>query len=206
MLDGGQILRRKSYDLSTWPEYKRNAVDVKGDGGPVYRPVSYVGEGPIEAVAIGMSAVTITRSAATLVEPEPLPIPTLAELKDQLSANVDMQAEQVRQKYITAGDGMVMTYREKFEQAELVNEIGEVAANALSSEERIAAYPTLAASVGLEAPTLWECAQLVRLNYAQFAQLSHVIEKTRLSGKASVSSASTAEEAQAAYEAIQWTV
>ncbi len=138
--------------------------------------------------------------------PEPAPAPSLPDVISSLNHRIDSDAENIRLKYITPGDGMGMTYREKFEQAELVNEIGETSANALSSEERIAAYPTLAASVGLEAATLWECAQLVRSNYAQFAQLSNKIEKTRLSGKASVSAATTPAEAQAAYEAIQWTV
>jgi hypothetical protein len=71
VIDNGSIVRRKQYDLSGWPDAKKNALDEKGDGGPVYRPVSYVGEGPVEAVSIGMTTVTITRSAAPPVEPAP---------------------------------------------------------------------------------------------------------------------------------------
>ncbi|MCH9751071.1 MAG: hypothetical protein K0U61_02530 [Alphaproteobacteria bacterium] len=136
----------------------------------------------------------------------PPPDPPLVELKADLSAEVGRDAERVRLKYITAGDGMAMTYREKFEQAELVNELGETVANALSEEARTAAYPTLAASVGLEADTLWDCAQLVRTAYSQFAVLSNTIEKTRLAGKKAISNASTVQAARDAYEAITWTV
>ncbi len=128
----------------------------------------------------------------------------LPTLKDQLSKRVDEDAERVRLRYITPGVGQSMTYLEKHNQAIAVEALGETAANALSEQDRAAQFPTLAASVGIEAPTLWACAQLVILKYEAWAALSHVIERTRLLGKKSISDASDAAAAQAAYEAIAW--
>lgn len=128
----------------------------------------------------------------------------LAALKSKLKTRVDDDAETVRLRYITAGVGQSMTYLEKHNQAIAVEALGETAANALSEQDRAAQFPTLAASVGIEAPTLWACAQLVILKYEAWAALSHVIERTRLLGKKSISDASDAAAAQAAYEAIAW--
>lgn len=186
---------RSDIVLADVPEHKRAQWRaVEGDK-PSHNPETHTISGPVYQIESSRVLRVWT------VTPK-----DLSATKQKLISQVDFDAELVRLKHITPGDGMAMTYREKFEQAELVNEIGETAANALSEAERIAAYPTLAASVGLEAATLWECAQLVRAKYAQFAQLSHVIEKTRLSGKSAVSAATTVAEAQAAYEAITWTV
>jgi hypothetical protein len=84
--------------------------------------------------------------------------------------------------------------------------MGETAANALTQEQREAQFPTISASVGLEGATLWDCAQLVLQRYAAFAALSLVIEKTRLTGKKSISDASDVASARAAYAGITWTV
>lgn len=131
---------------------------------------------------------------------------TLDELKTIYQTAVDSDAERTRLKYITPGEGMQMTYREKFEQAQGVNAMGETAANALTEQQRLASFPTLAASVGTEAVSLWAAAQLVLQKYTQFAQLSYVIESKRLSGKKAISEASTAEAVKAAYEAVTWEV
>lgn len=125
--------------------------------------------------------------------------------KARLSRRIDDDAEAVRLRYITPGSGMAMVYQEKFAQAQGVAALGEAAANAMTQAEREAQFPTLAASVGIEAPTLWACAQIVLERYAQFAALSLVIERARLSGKAAIAAATTAAEARAAYEAVTWT-
>jgi hypothetical protein len=130
----------------------------------------------------------------------------LPEVKVDLCRKIDAAAEVRRLKYITPGDGMALTYREKFSQAAAVNALGEAAANALTPEQRLASYPTLAASVGIEHATFWGCAQLVLSKFAQFAALSYTIETTRLAGKKAIDAALTIESAHAAYEAIVWTV
>ncbi len=128
----------------------------------------------------------------------------LAHWTAEYAARVDADAEACRLRFITPGAGMAMTYAEKFAQAQAVDAMGEAAANALSVEDREAQFPTLSASVGIEAPTLWACAQLVIERYAAFAQLSLVIERTRLAGKAAIKAASSVDAVRVAYGAIAW--
>jgi hypothetical protein len=130
--------------------------------------------------------------------------PSVDELQTTYKKRVDSDAEACRLRYITPGDGMVMTYQEKFAQAQAVAAMGQTDANAMSKEDREAQFPTLSASVGLEAPTLWDCAQLVLGKYAAFEQLSLVIERTRLAGKKAISDASDGAAVIAAYEALTW--
>jgi hypothetical protein len=118
---------------------------------------------------------------------------------------VDADAETARLRYITAGAGMAMTYAEKKDQALAVLQMGEAAANALANNGA-AEFPTLSASVPLEAQSLYAAAQLVISKYEQWAALSRVIETTRLAGKKAISDASDVASAKAAYEAILWTV
>lgn len=148
-----------------------------------------------------MSTADAQWSAVVALNPTPYPA---QRIKDILMRLVDDDAERVRLRYITPGAGMAMTYQEKFAQAQAVNALGQEAANALTQQQREASFPTLSASVGIEAATLWACAQLVLTKYAQFAALSKVIEGTRLAGKKAISDASDAASAQAAYEAITW--
>jgi len=136
--------------------------------------------------------------------PEAYVGPALAAVKTEMHWRVDNDAENIRLRYLTPGVGMAMTYQEKFAQAQAVHSMGETAANAMNETEREEQFPTLSASVGIEAPTLWDCAQLVLQKYAEFAQLSLVIERTRLAGKKAISDASDAAAVRAAYEAITW--
>lgn len=137
--------------------------------------------------------------------PAPAPVdPPLADVKAQLSKQVDADAEVVRLKYITPGAGMVLTYQEKHAQARAVNQIGEAAANALTDAERFDLFPTLAASVGTEAVTLWSAAQTVIQCYEAYADISYGIERARLAAKKAISEATTAAAARAVYEAITW--
>lgn len=129
---------------------------------------------------------------------------TLAALKTHLDSRIDSDAEVVRLRYITPGAGMAMTYREKLEQAENVLAGGQEAADALTEEDARSAYPTLAASIGIEASSLWACAQLVWAKYQAWAQVSHDIEKARLGGKSAVAASSDHDSARAAYAAVTW--
>ncbi len=128
----------------------------------------------------------------------------MAPVKTEYNKKIDADAEAVRLRYITSGAGMAMTYQEKFAQAQAVSTMGEQAANAMTQADRELQFPTLSASVGIEAATLWQCAELVLGKYAQFAALSLTIERRRLSGKAAVNAATTGAEAKAAYEGITW--
>lgn len=128
----------------------------------------------------------------------------LVAVKSELTRRVDADAESVRMRYLTPGSGMAMVYQEKFAQAQAVNAMGETAANAMSQIDREAQFPTLSASVFLEAPSLWGCAQLVLGKYAAFAAFSLVIERSRLTAKAQIAAASTVQSVRDAYEAIAW--
>lgn len=132
--------------------------------------------------------------------------PSLSDTKARLCATIDMDAETARRRYITPGAGMAMTYQEKYAQARAVDALGEAAANALSEVEYTAQFPTLAASVGIEANTLWACAQLVIDKYEAWATISNVIESTRLTGKKAVGDAADVDAARTAYGAVVWTV
>jgi hypothetical protein len=141
----------------------------------------------------------------TLVEvPDAPPSVDLAALKAMLRTQVDFDAARERLKYISPGAGIEMTYLEKHAQAQAVLALGEVAANALTEAERIAQFPTLAASVGIEAPTLYACAHLVSQRYEFYATISYPIETARLAGKKAIADAADAAAAQAAYGAITW--
>lgn len=128
----------------------------------------------------------------------------LDRVKSIYRNRVEEDAERIRLRYITPGAGMAMTYTEKHQQAQAVEFLGEAAANAMTPEQRAAQFPTLAASVGIEAPALWDCAALVIQKYEQFAQLSGAIERARLLAKKSISDASDQAGVIAAYEAITW--
>lgn len=158
----------------------------------LWRPIVYEGAGGIEQVVIESDTVRIVRSEHSL-----------DHIKSDLKTRIDDMAEIVRLRYITPGAGMAMTYAEKKDQAVAVLGMGEQAANALASHGA-AEFPTLSASVPIEAASLYAAAQLVMTRYEQFAALSRVIELIRLTGKKAISDASDAAAARAAYEAITW--
>lgn len=124
--------------------------------------------------------------------------------KEELCLRVSVDAEACRQRFITPGSGKAMDYLEKHNQANAVHDLGQEVANALSESDRRAQFPTLAASVGREAPTLWECAQIVIARYEAWATLSFYINTAELDGKIAIRDASDAAAARAAYEAITW--
>jgi len=140
----------------------------------------------------------------TVPSAEEVEAASLAVVKVDHASRLDADAEAARLRFLTPGAGMMMTYQEKFAQAQAVAAVGEAEANALSQVDREEQFPTLAASVGIEAETLWDCAHLVLQKYAEFAQISLVIERTRLSAKKAISDASDAAAVRAAYEAITW--
>lgn len=127
----------------------------------------------------------------------------VSPIKDKLKARVDDDAERVRLRYITPGVGMAMTYTEKKDQAVAVLAMGEATANALA-KHGAAEFPTLSASVPIEAPSLYAAAALVIAKYEAWAAISRGIELARLAAKKAINDASDAAAAQAAYEAITW--
>lgn len=145
-----------------------------------------------------------SESGPTMTDAGVIVTKDISDLKTRLRAQVVADAESCRQRFITPGSGKAMAYMEKHNQANAVHDLGQAAATALSEAERLEQFPTLAASVGIEAPTLWDCAQIVIARYEAWATISHTIERAELAGKKSISNASDAAAARAAYEAITW--
>ena len=129
----------------------------------------------------------------------------LALLRLSLMGRVDEAAEVERQRHLSPGAAMALVYQEKFAQAQAVMGLGADAAGRLTAAQMASQFPTLTASVGIEAPTLYECASIVLRRYAEFAQRTLAIERTRLTAKRAISAASTAAAAMAAFAAVTWT-
>lgn len=192
-IENNAIAEERDLTLDQVPAHKRaNWLPIEGDP-PAFDPRIATRTGP-----------TYQIESARILRVWQVTPRDLDTVKAEIKARVDADAEACRLRYITPGDGMAMTYQEKFAQAQAVAAMGAVAADAMTQAEREAQFPTLSASVGIEAPTLSACADLVLARYAEFAQLSLVIERTRLQGKASISAASDGAAVVAAYEALTW--
>lgn len=194
LINDGEIKEIRP-DLNDVPAHKQanwlSLVDID----PPFNAAIQTRSGPV----VSIEADRVTRTW-TVTDQD------LGVVKAKYAARLDADAEAVRAKYMSGGSGMVMTYQEKFAQARAVDDMGQAAADALTPTEVVAQFPTLAASINIEETSLWMCAQLVITKYEQFAQLSYIIESTRLAGKQAISDASDAATVLAVYEAIQWTV
>ena len=121
---------------------------------------------------------------------------------DYLAAH-ENNAAITRSRYVTVAPGMDLVYQEKAAEAVAVVGMGREAANALP-DHGTAEFPMLAASVGIEAETLFDIAEIVSEKAEAFASIAGGIERIRLAGKKAISSAETDEEAKAAFESITW--
>ncbi len=121
--------------------------------------------------------------------------PTLAQSKASLKSAIDTAAEGERRKYITPGSGQAMTYMQKSDEA---------ARFLASTDPDPAAFPLLAAEVGITAPSIGQVAAIVNGAYAQWQVIGAAIEAARLGTKASIDAAETIEAAQAAADAVSW--
>ena len=145
-------------------------------------------------------------AAIGLRERVPLPPapPDLETERARFLRRVDSDAENVRLKYITDGAGQAMTYQEKADQAKELVGLGQAAVNAMTAQDLQSNYPTVAASVGIEASTAWDVADLVDQKRLFWRQKSYEIEARRLGGKKAIGDATTVADIQAAYQAIDW--
>lgn len=196
VLDGViQFPLRDDVTIADIPPHKREHFrPVEGEP-PTFDPRIGVVSGPVYA----LDQNRVTRSWR-LAERD------LATVKAEFCAAIDNTAEEIRARYATPHAGMVMTYQEKFACANAVDQMGKEAANALSLNEATQKFAVLAASVGVEAETLWDCAQVVITKYNQWTMLANAIERTRLSAKKSINESASVEAALAAFEDAKWTV
>lgn len=126
----------------------------------------------------------------------------LETLRAEAKRRIDAEAETLRQRHVTPGTGQVMTYLAKEQQA-----------RACMAEESPdpAAYPLLAATVGIErhpetgevAESVQEVAAIVLSNLDQWMQATAAIERARLSAKQAVTDAATPAEIEAAAN-VDW--
>lgn len=143
--------------------------------------------------------------AGKVVEYTP-PEPPLSEIKKQLKQQVDMAAENERQKYITSGVGQSMIYQEKYNQA--VDYSKKYIAHK-QDPDRIPEpneddYLLLKASQGINSGTLIEVAETVTCSFARWQQIGAAIEAIRLETKARINDAESLSEAKSIFDTIEW--
>lgn len=108
---------------------------------------------------------------------------------------VNSEAERERGKFITPGDGQMMTYMEKIDQARSCLLTGsQVAEN----------YPMLAAEVGITGTTLDEVATIVVSAYDRWLAVGSKIEATRRAANVAIESAGTRETVLSVLRDLVW--
>ena len=128
----------------------------------------------------------------------------LAAVQTFLRGKVDATAENLRTALLTPGAGQAMEYQEAQAEAE--------AALAAGGTPTPAAYPMLAASIGLDvdpstgapAADVLGVARSVQARVQAWLTLGAAIRGARLHGKAAIDAALTVEAAAAAVDAIAW--
>ena len=172
----GKIIDRRDIETNGIPEHKRH----------LWRPIVVEGDGPIVTETIKDDCVVCEHSH-----------PPLKQIKDQYLSNLDHDARRVTVE-------MTMVHKDKLEQAEQVMSHDASEIDALSADQAIQSFPTLAAGIGIDAPTLSQCAEVVMQEYQNWAMMTHKIERARLLGKRAIRKAKTVEEVFAAYKAVDW--
>lgn len=129
-----------------------------------------------------------------VVEESALPPVDLDAVKAMLILQVDADAERARLAHITGGAGQAMSYLQKAAEAKAC--LADAGPDA-------AAYPLLAAEIGITAPTLGEVAQVVAAAHAAWTVIGAQIEASRLGAKAAIAAATDAATAEAAAQ-IDW--
>ena len=140
-----------------------------------------------------------------------MPVESLASVQAALCADIDAEAEEQRLRYITAGSGQAMVYLQKQTQAAIALN-AQAATAAATADANAAAYPLLAAEVGITvdpttnaaATDVLGVARQVNATVQQWMPIAAAIERARMATKAAIMAATTAAAAQAARDAVQW--
>ncbi len=130
----------------------------------------------------------------------------LAAAKAALAVRIDAHAETLRRIIATPGAGQAMEYQQ------VQVEAFDALALAAGTVPDAAAYPMLAASIGLDidpdtkapATDVLGVARSVKAAFAAWLALGSAIRRARLKGKAAVDAAETIAAAVAAFDAIDW--
>lgn len=126
--------------------------------------------------------------------------PTLAELRAQMLAKVDAEAEATRQKFITPGAGQAMEY-----QATEVEAVAYMAAYDAVAGPPAGPWPWLAAEQAASPPgtTLLDVAQLVLSLRDQWVAMGSTIKALRRAAKVAIEAADTPAAIRAA-AVVEW--
>lgn len=127
----------------------------------------------------------------------------LEPLRAAAKIQIDADAEAVRLRYITPGEGQAMVYQQKATEAEIVVSLP-------IGEAEKADFPVLSAEIGPTVPPtddedadLRAAAQVVLNMRAMWAGIAAAIEALRLTAKNAVAAAGTPAEIEAA-SAVPW--
>ncbi len=120
---------------------------------------------------------------------------SLTALRAVAKARIDQAAEAARLRFVTPGAAQALVYEAKRREAEaMANDVAP----------RAAAYPLLAAEVGITAPDLAAVGAAVRAIAAQWMAAAAAIEAVRLAAKRAVDLAQTPAEVRAAALGLTW--
>jgi len=157
----------------------------------------------LDGQAKGQTITADDNGMPVLVEP---PAPVLDYIKQDLKSQIDVAAENERLRYITAGSGQAMTYQEKVAQSFAYTKtwLAHAADPDNVPEVKMAEYPLLAASLGIDGDTLLEVSETVTYAYALWQQIGAAIEATRLLAKIAIDNAVDEADAQSIFDAIVW--
>lgn len=187
------IIDIRDIDLASVPEHKRY----------LWRPVVYEGSGDTKQTIIEADRVRVILSMSG----------SLADIKLAYRLRVDAEAETVRMKYLTPGDGKMLAYTEIKDESLAV---GNDQANPVSTpvddldqgqrDTLESLYPLLSAEIPFRGNSYEAVATVVQTQYAAFRQIEKVVIKTVNQAKASIDGANTAEQVVSAYASINWAV
>jgi hypothetical protein len=192
IMRGGAVTGYRELETADHLAHKTDAEKDGGDGGPFVRLVVDPGKPEINPLIETLStSQKINRDTVEIVYT--VTPRDLAEVKADLVARIDRDAERERLKYITAGDGQALEY---------IYVVME--ARAFQADPN-GGFPLLQASVDAgEAGTLGEAAALVLSKNAEWLAIGARIRTERLKAKRAIDTANNGRAAHAAYTAIKW--
>jgi len=189
-------------DATTLPVAELKALGVfpvTDPGLPELSGKRLIGSGVPDQLASATEDVVLLYQVADLTDEE-LTI-ELEQAKATALRAIDQAAEAARHAFITPGAGQAMAYQHKLEEARALQ-----AVLAAQGEPDPAAYPHLAAEIGLTGTDLAVIAEVILSRAALWTEASAAIEGMRLGAKAAVHAANSPAAVQAAAAGIAWPV
>ena len=127
----------------------------------------------------------------------PAPFETIEQAKEDALKIIDLQAESIRELYITPGSGQALAYQAKEEEAKLY-----LSDDPATRDE--GGYPHLSAETGITAPSMEEVAQKIVALANQWRIVSARIEGERARMKSAIKNAATKEAVDTILQNAQW--